>query len=35
MTDAPAAAPIGKKKGAVAGDAESIGGKKRFEVKKV
>lgn len=35
MTDAPAAAPIAKKKGATAGDAESSGGKKRFEVKKV
>ena len=35
MTDAPVAAPIAKKKGAAAGDAESSGGKKRFEVKKV
>jgi hypothetical protein len=34
MTDAPASAPLVKKKGA-AGDAESNGGKKRFEVKKV
>lgn len=35
MTDAPAATTITKRKGATAGDTESIGGKKRFEVKKV
>lgn len=35
MTDAPVAAPVTKKKGATAGDAESGAVKKRFEVKKV
>lgn len=35
MTDAPAAAPASKKKGASAADGEASGGKKRFEVKKV
>ena len=35
MPDAPATAPVTKKKGGAAGDAEGKEGKKRFEVKKV
>jgi E3 ubiquitin-protein ligase RBX1 len=35
MTDAPASAPVTKKKGAATADGDKGDGKKRFEVKKV